>query len=174
NPLTVQASGDAQVEGLAVNDFRVGTLRFRWEADTDRLRLSDFAANLYGGELTGTATVPLKPTVAGRVDLKLSRLDTGNLTKDVPSPVRLEGSAQGSVAVNLPPAAPGREREITADVQLQAERLRIQNIPADRLQANVVYRNGAAGYRIEGETLGGKFELSGRYPQQPPAPPAPE
>ena len=168
SPLTVQGNGTAHVDGLAVNDFRVGTLDFRWDADTERLRLSDFAAGLYGGELTGTATIPLKPTVGGRVDLKLGKLDTANLTKDVPqTPVKLEGSAQGSVVINLPPAGANGEREITADVNIQAERLRVQNIPADRLKATIVYRNGAADYKIQGETLGGTFDLSGRYPDRP-------
>jgi hypothetical protein len=156
DPVAVQAAGDAQVDGLAVNDFRVGSLRFHWDSDLDRLRLSEFTAGLYGGELTGTATLPLKPSVAGSIELRLNKLDTGNLTKDLSSPVQLEGTAQGAVAVKLPPAPDGGEREITADVQLQAERLRIQNIPADRLQAKVTYRRGVADYRIDGETLGGE------------------
>jgi translocation and assembly module TamB len=170
DPLTVRASGDAQVDGLAVIDFNIGSLRFHLDADPDRLRLSNFAAGLYGGELTGSATLPLKTDVAGNIALKLNKLDTGNLTKDVESPVQLEGTAQGSVTVNIPTAPEGGDREITADIQLQAERLRIQNIPADRLQAKVTYRRGVADYHIDGETLGGKFELSGKYPQQPQAP----
>ena len=40
----------------------------------------------------------------------------------------------------------------------------MQNIPADRLKASVVYRNGTADYKIQGETLGGTFDLNGRYP----------
>jgi hypothetical protein len=168
SPMTVNADGTAHVDGLAVQSFKVGTLDFRWDLDPDRLHLSDFAAALYGGQLTGTATLPLKPTVGGKVDLTLGKLNTANLTKDLPqSPVRLEGNAQGSVVVNLPAAGPNGRREITADVAIQAEKLRIQNIPADRLKANVVYRNGAADYKIQGETLGGTFDINGRYPSPP-------
>jgi hypothetical protein len=175
-PLTVQASGTAQVDGLAVNAFHVGTLRFRWDADTDRLRLTDFAAGLYGGDLTGSATVPLKPAAAGRVDLRLSRLNTTDLSKDVPqTPVRLEGTAEGSVAVNIPAAGPTGERAITADVRLEAQGLRVQNIPTDKLHAEVKYENGVATYSLKGNALGGEFDLSGQYPSKPatPAPPAP-
>ncbi len=173
-PLVVNASGTARVDGLAVNAFQVGTMNFRWDANTDRLRLSDFAANLYGGDLTGSATVPLKATVPGRVELHLSKLNTTNLTRDVPqTPVRLEGTAAGSVTINLPPAPPGRDREITADVQLKAEGLRVQNIPTDELQAAVTYRNGVADYKITGKALGGTFDINGQYPSAPANPPAP-
>jgi hypothetical protein len=172
-PFTVQGNGTAHVEGLAVNSFRVGTLDFHWDADPDRVRLTDFAAGLYGGQLTGTATIPVKPNVGGRVDLRLSKLDTANLTRDVPqTPVKLEGQAQGAIVVNLPPAGANGVREITADVNIQAERLRVQNIPAERLKASVVYRNGVADYKLQGETLGGTFDLSGRYPEPPAANPS--
>lgn len=168
SPLTVLGAGTVHVDGLAVNDFRVGNLDTRWEADADRVRLSEIAARLYGGALTGTATIPVKPQVAGRVDLKLDKVDTTTLTKDLPqTSVRLEGAVEGSVMANIPPAGANGEREITADVNLSAERLRVQNIPADRLKASVVYRNGAAEYKIQGETLGGTFDLNGTYPDRP-------
>ncbi len=168
-PFDLQANGAAHVEGFAVDDFRVGNIDCRWAADPDRLTLNNFAATLYGGQLAGTATLPFKPAVAGKVDLTLNKVDTANLTKDMPrTPVRLEGQAQGSVAIDLPPAKPNGEREITGDINLQADKLRVENIPADRLKANVVYRSGIADYKITGETLGGTFDLSGRYPDGPP------
>src|SRR5262249_51158104 len=132
---------------------------------------------LYGGELVGTASLPLKLNVAGQVDLELKKLDTTNLTKDVPqTPIRLEGDAEGSVHVAIPPAPPGRDREITADVQLRAERLRVQNIPAERLRANVTYRGGSADIKVQGQTLGGTFDFSTQFPppaEGSPPPPAP-
>jgi hypothetical protein len=111
--------------------------------------------------------------LAGRVDLKLSKLDTTNLTKDVhQTPVRLEGTAQGLVTVNIPAAPPGRERAITADVRLESQALRVQNIPTEKLHAEVKYERGVATYSLKGQALGGEFDLSGQYPS-PPAAPAP-
>ena len=171
-PFDLQANGAAHVDGFAVDDFRVGNIDCRWAADPDRLTLNNFAATLYGGQLAGTATLPFKPTVAGKVDLTLNKVDTANLTKDVPqTPVRLEGQAQGSVVIDMPPAKPNGEREITGDINLQADKLRVENIPADRLKANVVFRGGVADYKITGETLGGTFDLNGRYPDGVPAAP---
>lgn len=171
-PPTVQIGGDATVDDFGLEGFKVGALSFRYDADADRLRLTDLRAGLYGGELKGTATLPLKPSVAGRIDLELRDLNTGNLTGDVrQSPLRLEGKATGSVKVDLPAAPPGQERAVTGDIQLQAERLRVQNIPADKLRASVTYKGGVADYRVEGDTLGGKFELNGQWPQRPAAQP---
>lgn len=172
-PATVKADGTARVDGVAVNDFKLGTLRTRYDLGTERLQLADLHAELYGGELVGTASLPLKSDAAGRIDLELKKLDTTNLTKDVPqTPIRLEGDAEGTVHVTIPPAPPGRDREITADVQLRAERLRVQNIPAERLRANVSYRSGSADIKVQGQTLGGTFDFSTQYPP-PPAPGAP-
>jgi hypothetical protein len=168
SPPAVKADGNARVDGVALNDFKLGTVHTRYDLDTERVRLTDLHAQLYGGELVGTAALPLKPSVPGQVDLELKKLDTTNLTKDVPqTPIRLEGDAEGSVHVAIPPAPPGRDREVTADVQLRAERLRVQNIPAERLRANVTYRGGSADIKVQGQTLGGTFDFSTRYPPPP-------
>jgi translocation and assembly module TamB len=180
SPMTVKADGTARVDDVAINDFKLGTLRTRYDLDTERVRLTDLHAELYGGELVGTASLPLESNVAGQVDLQLKKLDTTNLTKDVPqTPIRLEGDAEGAVHVAIPPAPPGRDREITADVQLRAERLRVQNIPAERLRANVTYRGGSADIKVQGQTLGGTFDFSTQYPPPsqgtpPPAAPPPQ
>jgi translocation and assembly module TamB len=177
-PLTVKADGTARVDGVAINDFKLGTLHTRFDLDTERVRLTDLHAELYGGELVGTASLPLRSNVAGQVDLELKKLDTTHLTKDVPqTPIRLEGDAEGSIHGAIPPAPPGRDREITADVQLRAERLRVQNILAERLRANVTYRGGRADIKVQGQTLGGTFDFSTQFPPPPagaaPAPPTP-
>jgi hypothetical protein len=64
-PFAIRADGTAHVDDLAVQSFRVGTLDFRWDADPNRLHLADFDAALYGGRLTGTADIPIRPDVGG-------------------------------------------------------------------------------------------------------------
>src|SRR5262249_2126549 len=42
--------------------------------------------------------------------------------------------------------------------------LRVQGVPADRLHGQLSYREQAILYDLEGETLGGTFQLNGTYP----------
>src|SRR5207248_1584891 len=92
-------------------------------------------------------------------------LDVGQLAHDLPkTPFRLEGQANGSFQGVLSAAAPDGQRNFTSRLDLQAPRLRVQGIPAERLHGSIAYRKGIVDYRLEGETLGGRFHLDGQLP----------
>jgi translocation and assembly module TamB len=172
-PLTLNTSGTGTARDLEVERVKAGSLTFGWKNDPDRLRLTDLRAELYDGKVTGSAVLPLKPTVAGNVEIQLKDVDVAALGKAVPAvPVRLEGRASGSLDATLAAAVPGKERTITAKVELEAPRLRIQGIPAEKLHGTVDYRNKTVDYRVEGETLGGTFHLNGQIPPAETKPPA--
>ncbi len=159
------ATGTAKADDLNVQGVRVEALAFKFDATGDRVRLSDFRTKLYEGEVTGEAVLPLRDTVAGSVDLRVRDLDALALTKALPTiPVRLEGRVSGSVAATLPATTPDKPREASAKVELAAPKLRVQNIPTQRLHANINYRGGRASYLLEGESLGGTFKLEGSIP----------
>lgn len=176
NPLTAITSGTGTASEVKVATVKLATLKFDWENNADRLALTNVRAGLYGGEVTGSATVPLRDTVAGKMDLRFKDVELGDLGKDVPAlPVRVEGKANGTIDGTLPVVAAGREREATAKLDLQAPKLRVQGLPAERLRGSVAYRKGKVDYRFEGDTLGGKFNLNGTLPADPkPAEPPPD
>ena len=165
SPLIVSASGTAKGSDLVLDQFKVDSLSLKWDVDNDRLKATDVKASLYQGDITGSATVPFRADAAGAVDLRLNNVDVLALAKSVPAvPVRVEGKASGTVKATLPPAGPNGERGATARVDLTAKELRVQNIPTDNLHADVDYKAGAATYHLEGESLGGRFKLDGKYP----------
>src|SRR5207245_1461636 len=113
----------------------------------------------------GTALLPLRPSVAGNVEVGIRDLDVGALSTDVPKmPVRLEGRASGRLEGTLNTAAPEKPRQFSAKLELQAPQLRVQGIPTERLRASIDYRDKTSTYRLEGETLGGRFHLDGQIP----------
>ena len=59
-PFAFLTSGTGTANDLAVNQLKIGTLRFRWEGDADRIHLNDVRARLYGGELSGSGVLPLQ------------------------------------------------------------------------------------------------------------------
>ena len=68
---------------------------------------------------------------------------------------------------------PGQSRVGNLDVDLTAPQLSVQGVPAERLVGKAVIRGGAVNYSLEGKTLGGSFEVKGRYPGNKKANPVP-
>ena len=162
------ASGTARAADLLFEKARIDAVAFKWEAGTERLRLFDLQAKLYEGEVIGSAVLPLRDAVEGNVDVRIRAVNAQALMQAIPAiPLRLEGRVSGSVAATLPAAA-DKSRAVSARIELEAPRLKVQNIPAQRLHGSVTYRAGRADYRLEGETLGGTFKLEGRIPPAKP------
>ena len=139
------------------------------------MKLSDVKAGLYDGKVTGSADVPLAANRDGKMNLRVEDVDVGALVHDVPAvPLRLEGKVSGSVKGTLPAVAAGAARSLDSDIELSSPKLRIENLPADKLTGTVTYRKGAGEYHLKGGLLGGTFELDGRFPPRPAAatPPA--
>jgi translocation and assembly module TamB len=170
-PASVTASGTARGRDLTVEGARVNDVSFHWASTADLLRLTDLAAKLYGGEVNGTAAVPLKESATGGADLRVADVDAKALTQGIPAfPVRLEGQVSGTVKGTLSAAAPGKPREANADVELTAPRLKLQGIPTERVRGTVAYRGGSGSYRLEGGLAGGTFKVEGPFaPRRAPA-----
>jgi hypothetical protein len=170
-PFTLKASGKAAASDVQAAGLHLKGVRFAWEGDADRLLLKDVSADLYEGTATGSAVLPLAAKAAGSVTLHLKDLNVGELAHDLPGlPLRLEGHAGGDLKGTLPPARPGGRRAANLSLDLKAPQLRVQGVPTEQLRGTLAYKEGAVDYRLEGKSLGGTFELDGRYPTAAPAP----
>ncbi len=166
-PLQFDTTGEVQARDLVAEGFKVDNLSFRWGKEKNGLKLDAIKANLYGGEVTGSAVVPLATTVAGTAKLRLRDLDVQALAKSLPSfPVRLEGKVSGTVNGELAVPAPNRPRAWTTDIELAAPQLRVQGIPTEKLKGTIDSHEGKTSYRLQGESLGGTFNIKGDLPAQ--------
>jgi hypothetical protein len=165
-PASLSASGSAGAAGLQVEGLKIGALSADWVKNPTDWSLRSIRARLYGGEVTGNAVVPVAPSAAGRVDLRLKDVDAEAFTKAVPAvPVKLAGEVSGSVTAKLAPEKAGRPRSLSADIELSAPKLRVQGIPTQRVTGGIEYRpGGTAEYHLQGESLGGRFKLKGKLP----------
>ncbi len=180
-PFDVTAGGDAGASELTVDRLTVNRVDFHWEGNSKQLTLSKLSASLYRGEVTGAAAIPLQRAEAGSIAVDLKGIDLGGLVRSLPAlPVRLDGKASGSVEANAPAVPDGAERIWTGKVKIHSSQLKIQGIPAQAVEGQVTYKQQVAGYHLEGETLGGTFNLDGELPlpgrpgrpAQPAAPPS--
>jgi translocation and assembly module TamB len=164
-PLQFDTKGAMKATDVVAEGFTVDKLSFGWSNDKNSIKLSDIKADLYGGTVNGTASVPLDAAATGTADLRVRALDIKALGKALPSfPVRLEGKVSGTVKGELAAAQGDRTRTWSSDVVLTAPQLRVQGIPAEKLKGRLDSRQGKATYNLEGETLGGTFTLKGDLP----------
>jgi translocation and assembly module TamB len=119
------ASGDVALDALNVRTVRVGNVRGKVSATEDRVDVNNFTAVVYGGGVTGSATVRLAGGGASSLiaDFKGINLDqaAGAASADAP---RVQGTASGRVALTWPgsnvQAATGTVRA-SVDGNVQAE-----------------------------------------------------
>jgi hypothetical protein len=161
-PFALDTTGTARARDLVAEGLKVDDLSFRWTTEKNGLKLDAIQAKLYGGEVSGSAVVPLTATAAGTAKLRLRDLDVQALAKAMPaSPVRLEGKVSGTVNGELAVPRGDRPRAWTTDVELAAPRLRVQGIPTEKLKGSIDSRDGKTTYALKGESLGGTFTIKG-------------
>jgi hypothetical protein len=172
SPLALSAAGHVTASDLTLNKTPANHLDVRWQLDPDRLRVTQLTARVFGGTVDGRLDYPLKPDRAGSFAVGFKELDAAAARSFVPDfPVRVTGAVTGNVAGTIPPAKDG-SRIGNLDVDLTAPKLTVQGFPAERLAGKAAVRGGAVEYSLEGHTLGGTFEVKGRYPGAKQAPPA--
>ncbi len=175
-PLTYQVNGTGAASSLRVEDFPIDKLDFHWDVNTERFKVFDITSTLFGGAIGGGAEIPLRNDVAGAIDLTLKGVDLAELSKQAPSAsgLNFEGKAEGSLKATIPVAKGNEPRQATATVDVQAPKLKVRNIPAEKLHATANYNAGVLAYKLEAAALGGTIELDGRYPpdKNPPKEPA--
>ncbi|MCE9534429.1 MAG: hypothetical protein K8T89_25400, partial [Planctomycetes bacterium] len=166
NPLRQEIIGIGSVTDLRINDFPITKLDFRWDLNHERFRASDLNAKLLGGSINGTVELPLREEAGGRVELKLKEIDLAELSKNLPNDVdiRLAGKADGSLSATIATKKANQPRQTTAEIAVESPKLNVRNIPAEKLRATAIYREGTLTYKLEANALGGTITLDGRYP----------
>ena len=162
SPATVKADGTLTASALKVGPGTADHVSAKWALTPDRVTIRDLDADVFKGKVTGSADVPLSETEAGRFEVAFTDLDAAGAASLVPNaPVKLTGRVSGKVAGAIPAGTP---RTTTAELDLTAPRLTVQGVPAEKLVGTLKVLKGGLDYKLTGKTLGGDFELEGRYP----------
>lgn len=165
SPLAFTATGRVKASKLTLAKTPANHLDLKWEVTQDRLKLSDLSAGVFGGIITGSLDYPFAPDKAGDFNLSFKEVDSAAASAFVPDfPVKITGAVSGKVSGTIPAANSGKGRVGNLDLDLTAPKLTVQGIPAERLAGKATIRSGAVDYSLEGKTLGGTFEVKGRYP----------
>jgi hypothetical protein len=173
SPFDSTATGRISAVNLTLGNRNANRVELNWKATTEKLVVSDFTATVFGGVITGSADLPYSSDRGGKFDVAFKEVNAQEATAFVPDfPIQIDGKISGKVSGTIVPARPGQSRVGNMDVDLSAPKLTVQGIPADRLVGKATIINGGIDYKVEGKTLGGSFDLKGRYPVSQPRNPA--
>jgi hypothetical protein len=165
SPLAFTATGTVTASKLTLASSTANHVSAKWELTRDKLAVSELKADVFGGTVNASADVPFDRDKAGKFEVAFKELDAAAATELVPDfPVRIAGKVSGKVGGAIPPAKPGEPRVGNLDVDLTAPKLTVQGIPAERLVGKGSIRGKSLEYQLVGRTLGGSFEIKGRYP----------
>lgn len=165
SPLTFTATGRVHASKLTLAKTPANDVAFHWEVTQERVKLSDLNATVFGGTVTGSVDYPFDTQKTGAFNVSFKDLDAAAASALVPDfPVKITGRVSGKVVGTVPEARAGQSRVGNLDVDLTAPRLTVQGIPAERLAGKAAIKNGGVDYSLEGHTLGGTFDIKGRYP----------
>lgn len=175
SPAVIKATGTARVPKLTAGETVAENVDLRWAYEDRVIRVIDARASLLGGELAGTLDVPIDRSIAGGGNLRLTNLDIGALAKSLVGGAQLqvEGKANGSIKIKVPPVTGNASRVITADVDLQAPTMNVRlgtgkSIPAKKVRGSATYANGELDYKLSAEALGGEIILEPPSKKAPP------
>ncbi|WP_439621355.1 hypothetical protein [Gemmata sp.] len=167
SPVSFAASGTVTAKKLTLGRSSANHIAAKWALTEDRVTLTDLKADVFGGTITGSADVPFAADKAGKFEVNFKEVDVGLASELVPDPpVRVTGKVTGKVSGAIPPAKAGEPRVGNIALDVTAPKLTVQGIPAERLVGKAALKGKVLEYELEGKTLGGSFELKGRYPGQ--------
>lgn len=164
-PLTYDLKGKLNAESLKVGTATIDRISTEYALNETQLTLKNLDANVYKGTIKGNASVPLGDVGDGQFDIVFKDVDSATITKTVPSlPIKLSGDISGTLEGTIPTANAKGERPIEADLKLSAPKLNVQGIPTDKLEGSISYKPAHILYKLQGQTLGGTFDLDGDFP----------
>ena len=168
DPATWTGSARIDVNTLTWGTTETGRLTAKATLAKGVLSLQDTNADLFKGRIEGSANVPLSNASPGKLAVTFRDIDAAEAIRLIPDfPVPLTGRISGGVTASASAVHGNKPRVIDANLDLAAKTMTVQGIPAERLTGKVSVIAGAAEYQLEGHSLGGTFDVKGRYPSKP-------
>lgn len=164
-PLTVTGEGAGSLEDVEIAEVKLDRLAFDFALGESQLRLQNLVADLYDGQMTGSAIVPLRDEAAGEASVRWKKVDLAALAVDwAEIPFALKGKSAGSLDVQIPAGAFEDWRVWTVAGTVDAPRIRSGRIPVGNVDGTFGLEERVLSYNFGGDVLGGRFTLEGSFP----------
>lgn len=168
-PFSYTASGSGSVQPLKVANAKLESVSFEFSADRERIALERFQTTLYGGQVSGSAVVPLADTVGASLNAAWNNLNIGQLANDlVKLPVKLSASVSGSLAASAPAEHVNDFEAWNVRADFNAPDLRANSVHVGNLSGELTAKREVLSYQVQGRLLQGTVELGGTWHEDRP------
>jgi hypothetical protein len=140
SPVRLSAKGSAVARQLKYDRYIIDHARFAYSYRPEAIEASEVIAELYGGKVTGGATVALSDDGASNVDAQWSDLNLGRLIGQALGWRFLDGRTSGELDLQIPPGTHDDLAGWTAALQASLPDLRWRGKPVASLSAQLTQR----------------------------------
>ncbi|MFQ3593943.1 MAG: AsmA-like C-terminal region-containing protein, partial [Gemmataceae bacterium] len=163
-PSLGEGQGRLRVVGLRLGKLVSGAIQSRWRLADQRFSFPDIQGQLFGGLLTGKGSLTRREA---NFALYLAGVDAAEAARRVPEvefPIRGRANLKTTLQIGFSP--------LRADVavDLNDSRVWVAGLPVRELRGSAQVRNGRLDYMAQGDLLGGRLRVEGRYPPPPVSP----
>lgn len=165
NRETWQGTARLKINSLMKEKTEIGNLEANAILAQGVLSFRKIMAEVFNGAITGKAELPLLDSKPGTMTVDFRDIDSATATRLLPGfPIAMTGQLSGKLAATAKPVTDAKPRVVDGSVDLSSPKMTVQGIPAERLSGRVTIAEGIANYQLEGHSLGGTFDVKGRYP----------
>jgi hypothetical protein len=161
-PLQINARGTTAARGLAFDNHRIDQLAFAFNLTPQSLAVSNINAQLYGGQLSGDATIPLSKEVATTGSINWSAIDAGRtLGEFAKLPFSIQGNTNGNAKLTIPPGQLSSPATWDADLNISLPNVVVNRLEIASITARLAQHNRQLTYHAEGTLFAGTLQLEG-------------
>jgi hypothetical protein len=170
SPFDFDVGGMLVVDAVGFDQLEIERLSGRYRVRAASLTLTDVAASLYGGSLSGNAAIPFDDALPGSARVIWNDVEVGQvITETLRPPTPLAGTTSGHASVNMPAGQLANPVAWGVDAQVELPDMRARRRPVASVTATLSQRDGRLHYSADGMVVEGCLTLEGNRPAELPA-----
>lgn len=165
-PFDLQGKGSGELTDFRINQLNLNRLDFLITADDRQLRLQELQAKLYGGQISGFATLPLSLDQAGQAELRWNEVE---ITQLVAAVGEFNNPLQGTVdgKINLEMTEVARPESWTGTASFETAEILAQSQSVAKFNGEATLETARLDYQLSGAVLEGQITAEGKLPFEP-------
>lgn len=155
-PFSWTSNGATTLDELRLPSLGIDGCRFQWQMNQRRLEVSEIAAEVLGGRVTGEGTVPFDGNPY-QLKGEFEDIESGSLLAGSANKAQLSGAVSGTFTLS---GAKVDELSV-AELQIRAPTISAFGMQATKVEGSATYDAERIGLQLRGRALDGLFVLNG-------------
>jgi hypothetical protein len=163
-PLDLTGNGSVAADQIEADGARLDRLAVKFDVEKDRVELKTFHAELYEGQIDGTASITFRGDDKGKITFTWGNVDLGELATDVLRlPLPLHGKIGGKLNIEIPARKLSDLAAWSVNATFETSTLTAESVTLGKLAGRLAYDGRMLAYNLAGDLLRGTLAWSGRW-----------